>query len=561
MKKLLTIGLLLTMLSMPNNVNAQRFLDRVNNTLERVSQTLEQVQEATPAETPRPNDTRIAPTQQQRDAETQTAEIVATTVTAVSSGFDTNDGIIVMSDRSEVVVLPIHRYRNRQNTPANIEHFHSGEIVLFEWGVPTGGCPGGVTYQWQQSSNGRTWTNVGTARTFHTQPITADTYFRRLATDDCGVTFSTIMVRITLDRTVWATRNVGMPGTFVDNPQDPGRLYQWNRRTAWPITGDVTGWDNRITRITETWAVNDPCPEGWRVPTRAEFEALSRHISEWVYNWNNTGINGRLFGTAPNQIFLPAVVTRDRSGRLNYTRNQPPGGVYWSSSYVGEVSIRAISFGVRSSNIQPLGSAYDIHRGHSIRCVREIPYTPQQPVTPPTQEASTPTSLDDGVVINGVRWATRNVDAPGTFAATPESAGMFFQWNRRRGWDRVEWDDSNPAGTSWTRENDPCPQGWRVPTENELRSLMDADSEWTTRNGVYGRYFGSTPHRIFLPAVNVYNYSEEFQTQSGGYWSSTRFWEDIYCDEGMSLWFYPEFVGGVGGFRRREALSVRCVAE
>ena len=32
---------------------------------------------------------------------------------------------------------------------------------------------------------------------------------------------------------------------------------------------------------------------------------------------------------------------------------------------------------------------------------------------------------DEGIVINGVRWATRNVDAFGTFAERPESPGMF----------------------------------------------------------------------------------------------------------------------------------------
>jgi len=41
---------------------------------------------------------------------------------------------------------------------------------------------------------------------------------------------------------------------------------------------------------------------------------------------------------------------------------------------------------------------------------------------------------DEGVVINGVKWATRNVDRPNTFAETPESAGMFYQWNDKIGW-------------------------------------------------------------------------------------------------------------------------------
>ena len=42
------------------------------------------------------------------------------------------------------------------------------------------------------------------------------------------------------------------------------------------------------------------------------------------------------------------------------------------------------------------------------------------------------------VIINGVKWATCNVDAPGTFAAAPESAGMFYQWNRKIGWSATD---------------------------------------------------------------------------------------------------------------------------
>ena len=34
-------------------------------------------------------------------------------------------------------------------------------------------------------------------------------------------------------------------------------------------------------------------------------------------------------------------------------------------------------------------------------------------------------------VINGVKWATCNVDAHGKFAATPESYGMLYQWGRK----------------------------------------------------------------------------------------------------------------------------------
>ncbi len=37
---------------------------------------------------------------------------------------------------------------------------------------------------------------------------------------------------------------------------------------------------------------------------------------------------------------------------------------------------------------------------------------------------------DIGVEINGITWATSNVDASGTFAQKPEDAGKLYQWNR-----------------------------------------------------------------------------------------------------------------------------------
>lgn len=91
------------------------------------------------------------------------------------------------------------------------------------------------------------------------------------------------------------------------------------------------------------------------------------------------------------------------------------------------------------------------------------------------KSVSDSSTTDPGVVINGVTWATRNVDAPGTFAETPESVGMFYQWNRRKSWPSTGaisgWDASTPSGTEWESVNDPCPEGWRVPTRSEMENL------------------------------------------------------------------------------------------
>ena len=153
-------------------------------------------------------------------------------------------------------------------------------------------------------------------------------------------------------------------------------------------------------------------------------------------------------------------------------------------------------------------------------------------------EASTITT-NPGVVINGVKWATTNVDVPGTFAFTPESPGKFYQWNRRVAWCATfpgefvavpNWDTTLLTGTEWTRANDPSPVGWRVPTFEEIQKLLDTskvNNEWTTQNGVNGRKFTdkSTNASLFLPAVGDRDHEHGMLFHSGtngNYWSSTK---------------------------------------
>ena len=175
-------------------------------------------------------------------------------------------------------------------------------------------------------------------------------------------------------------------------------------------------------------------------------------------------------------------------------------------------------------------------------------------------------TTDPGVEINGVRWATRNVAAPGTFAARPEDPGMLFQWNRQRGWtvtgEAADWDDSRPRGTMWERENDPCPEGWRVPTGEELQSLYNAGSVWTTQNGVNGRVFGSGRNQVFLPAVGWRRSSPGSLNLAGlvgCYWSSTHH----SATDAIALQFSGTTISvGVHYFSNpASGLSVRCVAE
>ena len=172
-------------------------------------------------------------------------------------------------------------------------------------------------------------------------------------------------------------------------------------------------------------------------------------------------------------------------------------------------------------------------------------------------------TIDEGVVISGVRWATRNVAAPGTFAANPEDVGQFYQWGRRRGWDATGsitgWNNSPSSGTNWTSQNDPCPEGWRIPTNDELRTLRAAGSEPASRNGVYGRLFGTAPNQIFLPATGwrLYRTGAFVGTGTNGYyWGNTR--------TGSGFSHYLGFIRNavsLSGTNRPYGFAIRCVSD
>jgi len=179
-----------------------------------------------------------------------------------------------------------------------------------------------------------------------------------------------------------------------------------------------------------------------------------------------------------------------------------------------------------------------------------------------------------GVLINGIVWATSNIDMPETFAANPESFGMFYQWGRIVGWSADDplvnsnggtvWSNTNVDGTIWETANDPSPAGWRVPSLEECQSLLDeakVTSEWTTQNGVAGRRFTdkTTGANIFLSAVGNRYMTGEQQSRgiSGYYWTSTAGTNALAAHE---MYFNSSEQNTVAPYKSH-GFSVRSVAE
>jgi len=283
-----------------------------------------------------------------------------------------------------------------------------------------------ITYQWEQSLDGITWT---IARAFSPDPnftvpiLTQITYFRRLAVCNCRPTrtITTQPARITpplihipeyveigqrTDGTPirWATRNVDLSTStgFTDHPRDWGMLFRWNRCYGFTASGayhsafDGIHWDctnNRVRPVIPTTPVtwfggniagttwyehNDPCPEGWRVPNAEEIQILFDSGRTWIATFEQ-GVaagfgcsrEGTLFGVAPNQILVPAAGARHRTDgvRMQVIPDGSRGltGFLWSSTRgTGQTAIR-LRFDLLASNtnVQQMEMA-----AFNVRCVK-----------------------------------------------------------------------------------------------------------------------------------------------------------------------------------------------
>ena len=149
-----------------------------------------------------------------------------------------------------------------------------------------------------------------------------------------------------------------------------------------------------------------------------------------------------------------------------------------------------------------------------------------------TQSGDTP---QYGVVINGVRWATRNVGTFGTLAAQVEDFGGRFTWEQAQ---RA------------------CPNGWRIPHADDIYALINTNSYWIVRNGVNGRLFGTAPYQIFLPAAGWRDTERAFHDvgELGVYWSG-------YCDKVRHFLLFNENNMRTDYDRHSFGFSIRCVAD
>ena len=153
---------------------------------------------------------------------------------------------------------------------------------------------------------------------------------------------------------LWAKCNVGEPGSFTSSPDEPGLLYQWNSKVGWPNSSPNSdnnvppGYPTGQTYIGEEWETeNCPCPEGWRIPTVEEIEALIGSNSSPKFAWREAAQSGF---TRPGAVVgIPASegnqANKDnlRGGifipRAGYRTDEGVQNDWWSASMSSATSI------------------------------------------------------------------------------------------------------------------------------------------------------------------------------------------------------------------------------
>ncbi|MDE7355240.1 MAG: fibrobacter succinogenes major paralogous domain-containing protein [Rikenellaceae bacterium] len=149
-----------------------------------------------------------------------------------------------------------------------------------------------------------------------------------------------------------------------------GKFYQWGINVAWNTTGaSASGATPSGSWNTSTYPSNwntHPCPEGYRLPTKDEFQALinGSTVSRGG-GWTNSDYGYIKFTSGSNSVEFPAVGRR-LTGSSGTLYDAGVYGRYWSS--VAGSSNRAYYLYFNSSDLSVGGNNRQC--GFSVRCVR-----------------------------------------------------------------------------------------------------------------------------------------------------------------------------------------------
>lgn len=341
---------------------------------------------------------------------------------------------------------------------------------------------------------------------------------------------------------LWATYNVGASTPegsgdyFAWGETEPKDDYSWSTYKWGTSARSLTKYtnDDGLTVLESSDdAASVVMGDDWRMPTRDEFDELVENCT-WTWTTRNDVAGYEVKGQNGKSIFLPAAgsyIGTDLGDEGSY-------GYYWTSSrYSSAMAGYKFEFGPDDYSTSMNSRYY----GFTVRAVKpkEAPH-----------EIVVPEPVDLGL---SVKWAEFNVGAD-----SPEGLGNYYAWGETEvksdySYSNYAWGSNYDNATKYTNtdgltnlesSDDAAAQlyggDWRMPTEEELKELIDNCTwTWEENNGVAGyQIVAANGNSIFLPAGGYKDGEGDAKRvgTDGSYWTSTSY-ADGYSFAGQCLDF------------------------
>ncbi len=326
--------------------------------------------------------------------------------------------------------------------------------------------------------------------------------------DSSGVVSGHVYVDLGLS-VKWANCNLGAEKSY-----DYGDYYMWGYTTPWKEGStweklDRTGGYGFRILLPKYDAATVNWGSDWRIPTNDEISELIKNCKwTWTSNYRESGISGYIVSANNgNSIFLPAAGnSKGKKGEMGY---------YWDS-YV----LSSTTEGLTMDKDKYIKDVLSSSVGMSIRPVVATE-KPIEIIRDSTGIISNHVYVDLGL---SVKWANCNLGAQRSV-----DYGDYYMWGYTTPWSGESWQGIDRTGEGLRiliPEYDAAianwGEDWRMPTNDELRELMDKCKwSWTPdfqKTGVAGYVVtAENGNSIFLPAAGCSNGDKG---NKGYYWDS-----------------------------------------